>query len=564
MGIHHAGMARLLAGVAMVALGCGSALAQPASSLPGQLDQRFQQRPAAPSVGESIDIPTTPQGQAPAAAGPTFTVKSVVFDGNTVLPVQALQGLASSYVNRPITLADANALAARVTAAYRDAGYILVRAVVPAQRVTDGVLHIQIVEGSIDKVNIQGDAGGARGYLEAYGARIAAAKPLTARVLERELLLASDMTGMNVRSVLTASPTKPGAADLTLVVQPKKVEAFLQVDNHGSRYLGVYEVQGGVFFNDAFGTGGRLGLNGVVTPDSGPDLAYGGITFDQPLGTDGMRLFSAFSYASTQPGNVLRVFDTEGSAINGSLALSYPFVRSRDFNLQGSLGLDYHDIRSENAVVKPLFADHTRNLTASVFMNALDRWGGYSALSVSITQGLPILGATSLGDPNKSRVGASGEFTRANFEASHEHPLGDWLSLFLAASGQTSFGDPLLASEQFSLGGDRYNRAFDPSEITGDSALAGRIEPRVNLPGQVAFISGIQLFGFAEGGEIWQAQTLPGQPSSQALGSGGAGVRFAVNDRFNAELEWAKPFQRNPYVANSQDSRFLFSVGARF
>ena len=545
-------------------LTCHGAAAQPASSLPGQLDQRFQQRPTAPSVGAPIEIPATPQGQAPAAAGATFTVTGVAFDGNTVLPGNALQAIAAPYIGRPITLAEANELASKITAAYRDAGYVLVRAVIPAQRVTDGILRIQIVEGTIDKVNIQGDAGGARPYLQAYGSRIAAAKPLTAKVLERQLLLSSDLAGMNVRSVLTASQTTPGAADLSLVVQPKKVDAFVQVDNHGSRFLGPYEIQAGVFFNDALGTGGRLGLNGVVTPDSGPDLAYGGVTFDQPVGYDGLRWFSAFSYAATQPGQQLRAFNTKGNALNASTSLTYPFVRSRDFNFQGSLGLEYHDVRSKNAVINPLFEDHTRNISFGFYMNGLDNWGGYSSLSGSLTRGLPIAGATSFTDPNKSRAGASGEFTRANFEATHEHPFNETFSVYLAAAGQTSFGDPLLSSEQFALGGRRFNRAFDPSELTGDSALAGRIEPRFNLPGSFSFLSGFQLYGFAEGGKVWQSLTLPGQPSSQALGSGGAGLRFAVSQRVSAELEFAKPFERNAFGAGNQDSRFLFSVGTSF
>jgi hemolysin activation/secretion protein len=534
----------------------------PTSAQPGHIDERFQQRPTAPSVGAPIEIP---QQQAPAAnaaaQGVTFTVTSVVFEGNTVVGSAALQGIAAGYVNRPISLNDANELAAKVTAAYRDAGYVLSRAVVPAQNVTGGTLHIRIIEGSIDKVKIQGDAGGARPYLEAYGAKIAATHPLTAKVMERELLLASDLAGMNVRSILTASPTTPGAADLTLVVEPKKVDAFVGADNHGSRYLGRYEIQAGVFFNDVFGTGGRLGLNGVITPDAGPDLAYGGVSFDQPLGTDGLRSFSAFSYAATQPGSVLRPLGSKGSALNASTALSYPFIRSRDFNLQGSVGFAYHDVRSWNAAVNPLFSDHTRDLSATLYMNALDNWGGYTTLSGTITQGIGIFGATRAGDPNKSRTGASGDFTRGNFDFTHEQPLNDRLSVMLGASGQTSFGKALLASEQFSLGGDMFDRGFDPSEVTGDSGIAGRVEPRFAIADKVAILSDLSLFGFVEGGEVWQSQAIAGVPDSQSLASAGAGLRFFVGDHVNAELEWAHPLSTNVLAASNQDNRFLFSIG---
>ncbi len=552
----------LLWGLAAATAFCDLPARAQTSAQPGHLDERFQPRPVPPSIGAPLEIPNAPKPATPgAAAGVTFTVSAVTFEGNTVLPDQQLQAIATPYIGHPITLADANDLAAKVTAAYRDAGYILVRALVPAQQIDRGTLRIQILQGYIDKVGIQGDAGGARPYLEAYGEKIAQTKPLTAKVLERELLLASDLSGMNVRSILTASQSMPGAADLTLVVEPKKVDAFLVADNRGSRYLGPYELQAGVFFNDALGTGGRLGLNGVITPNTGPDLLYGGASFDQPLGTDGLKWFSAFSYASTKPGSTLRVFNTEGSAVNANTAVTYPFIRSRDFNLQGSLGFAFHDIKSNSALVDPLFSDHTRALNATLFLNALDSLGGYSTLSVTLTQGLPIFGATRPGDPTKSRAGASGEYTRGNFEATHEQPLTDRLSLMLGVAGHTSFGDPLLASEQFSLGADSFDRAFDPSEITGDSALAGRIEPRFDVLERAAIFSNVQLYGFVEGGQIWQAQALAGAPGSQTLASAGAGLRFLVSDRMNTDLEWAKPLDRNVLGVANQNSRFFFSVG---
>jgi hemolysin activation/secretion protein len=197
-------------------------------------------------------------------------------------------------------------------------------------------------------------------------------------------------------------------------------------------------------------------------------------------------------------------------------------------------------------------------------MNALDDWGGYSTLSGRITQGVGIFGATTKSSPNKSRVGASGNFTRANFDVSHEHPLFEDVSVMLGASGQTSFGKALLASEQYSLGGYSFDRAFDPSEITGDSALAGKVELRWNVIDQAGPISGVQLYGFYEGGEVWTSHALPGTPKHESLSSAGAGVRFAVSEHLNADLEWADPLERDVLGSVRHDSRFLFSVGTNF
>jgi hemolysin activation/secretion protein len=539
-------------------------LAQSASS-PAQVDERLRPKPAQPSVGAPIQItPAPPPAQPEAAGALQFALHGVSFEGNTVLPERTLQAVAAPYIGKAVNLAQVNELAGRVTAAYRSAGYILVRAVVPPQQFGDGRLTLRIIEGFVDNVKIQGDAGGARPLLEAYGRRISAARPLTRAVLERELLLASDITGLGVRSVLTPSPTAPGAADLTLVVTPKAVDGYVAVDNRGSKYLGPEQVTGAVFFNHVLGSAGRLGLNAVVTPDSGPDLAYGAVSLDEPLGASGLRLFGTASYTATRPGSTLRALGTTGSALNAEGQLSYPIIRSRDLNLMANGGFAYRDVRSSNSAASPLFNDHVRSAELGVFANVLDDWGGYSTVSVNLIRGLDVLGATTSSSANKSRAGASGDYTRLTFEATHQQPLADRLSLRVGVSGQSAFNQSLLSSEQFSLGGYGYDRAFDPSEVTGDSGLAGRAELQWRAVDGGPVVSGVQPYGFYEGGQVWQAAALPGTPSSQSLYSAGVGVRFAVVRRINADMEWATPLGPDVVLAGNRNARAFFSLSTNF
>ncbi|WP_045448524.1 ShlB/FhaC/HecB family hemolysin secretion/activation protein [Tepidicaulis marinus] len=351
----------------------------PATADPSRIDDRLRPRPDAPGLGTPLDVPATPDQKAPEGAElQKFQISGVIFEGNQTLPEGRLQELASDYVNRDITLADVYELAGRATAAYRDAGYILTRAIVPAQRIGDGQLRIQVVEGFIENVEIEGDAGGAMPFLQSHARRIAAAKPLTADVLERELLLASDMAGFTVRSVLTPSKTTPGAADLTLVVEREAFEGYAGIDNFGSRYLGREEIVGAVFANDLFGTAGRVGFTGVVTPDGDPELAYGALSIQQPLTSTGLTLFASYSYSETRPGLELETIDTEGEAKTARVELSYPFIRSRDLNVIGTLGFFSNDVRSENNAVNPVFDDKVRNVNAKVFANLLDSWGGFN------------------------------------------------------------------------------------------------------------------------------------------------------------------------------------------
>lgn len=566
MKLHRVGCATIFA-VAGLLFSAGGVYAVDINSAvnPSREGERLRPQQEAPSVGVPIEIPASPEQKAPeGAAAHRFTLRSVSFEGNATLPDATLQGLAKDYIGKEISLAQVFELASRVTATYRAQGYILARAIVPTQRINDGQLQIKIVEGFIDKVTIEGDAGGARSLLEEHGRRIAAIRPLTAEVLERELLLAQDLAGFRIRSVLTPSATTPGAADLTLLAERHPFNAYIGVDNRGSKYLGPIEITGAAFANDVFGTAGQLGLTAVVAPQGGPEVAFGAISFDQPLNASGLRLYTLLSHTRTEPGSTLALLDTRGRATTFEASLSYPFIRSRDLNVIVQGGVTSRDSKSDDALVKPLFNDHVRSVNAGVYVNALDTLGGYSTLSASFTQGLDVFGASTMSDANRSRLNADGKFHRVNFEVTRLQPLIPDVNLLVGAIGQTSFGDSLLSSEQFGLGGLVYGRGYDPSELTGDKGLGGKAELQWNAIERAAFVSGVQFYGFYEGGAVWRVQPLPGEKQRESLASTGIGVRLAAWDRAKLSLEVAKPLTRKVAAEGDRDPRVYFSMGMSF
>ena len=80
----------------------------------------------------------------------------------------------------------AQAIANRITARYRNDGYILSQAVVPRQDLRDGTLHIRVVEGFVNRVTVEGDGKDAdsRGLVERYGQKITQDRPLKMKTLE--------------------------------------------------------------------------------------------------------------------------------------------------------------------------------------------------------------------------------------------------------------------------------------------------------------------------------------------------------------------------------------------
>lgn len=525
---------------------------------PGRLDERLRPADKVPDA-RSVDVPELPRQQSTPESAVQVRLTAVRFEGVTAVPVAALDAIAAPYLNRDMPLAELFKLAEEVTAEYRRRGFVLSRAVVGPQRIENGVLTIQVVEGHIGATRIEGEAGGYAPYLRGYLASVAAERPTSGAALTRALLLARDLQGVDVRAVLTPSPSEVGAADLTLAVERKGIEGFVAADNRGSRWLGPVQIYGGLSFNDMLGAGERISITAVSAPVH-KELGFLSLSYDQPIGNSGLRLTAFGSYAATHPGDELRLLDLRGRSATYGVALRYPFVRSRETNLFGRLVFTGRDSSSRNIVIDPIFDDATRTVQGELYGNYAAPWGGILNVRASVTQGFDALGATVRGDANKSRATGSGVFTRLNAEVSFAYGVGR--GLYFQASGAVQYsGQSLLASEEFGLGGEQFAHAYDPSEVTGDKGAAGRIEMFYagNFQGGT-----VQPYGFYEAGKAAQNRPLPGEPLTASLESAGGGIRIGLRPGINGSVEYAKPINRPVASRGDKDGRVFFSLSMSF
>ena len=155
---------------AFVALGFAASLGAPAQAQqvlgqilpptvePGQIQKSFQ----APKVPMVVDEPVITEGQeavAPAGAeNIRFVLSGMIIEGSSVYVDYEFIPLYQNLLGTEISLADAYRVAAAVSAQYRNDGYILSRAIVPPQRIRDGIVRLQVIEGFVYQVIIEGDS----------------------------------------------------------------------------------------------------------------------------------------------------------------------------------------------------------------------------------------------------------------------------------------------------------------------------------------------------------------------------------------------------------------------
>ncbi len=317
----------------------------PSTAEPSRASNQFtpQQAPAMSDFKGKISA----QGAAAAApAGAdkvTLTLKEISIEGASVYSEAQLQSVYGDKLNTKITLAEVYNIAAQLTAKYRNDGYILTQVVIPPQTIDGGKVKMRVVEGFVDKVTVQGGMGMDTGFLNGFAEKINASKPLNAKTLERYILLINDLPGISGRAVLSPSADVVGASDVTIIVERKPYDAFFQLDNRGSRYLGPLQMNAGARLNNMLGFYEGLSVQFVTAPDGWPDreMDYGAVSWSQPINHEGTRVSVGYSITSTEPGYTLSPFEIEGLARAANIEVMHPFIRSRQQNLYTTLRFNY-------------------------------------------------------------------------------------------------------------------------------------------------------------------------------------------------------------------------------
>jgi hemolysin activation/secretion protein len=562
--MHPVGVVRyylLAVSLALSTIACFPAQAQHANQPgydPRQTEKRFEDQQSSQGANGRPRLPSPqfarPEGQGDAK--PLFVLRRVSITGAVAIPQDRLVTTYQPYIGKNVSQADLAAIAAAVSDVYRAAGLHLSRAIVPPQDIQSGQLHIQVIEGSITEMALKGDG------VEQFGVRpmldaVLAERPSRLATLERQLLLINVRPGVQIENT-AIEEIGTASGDFRLILSLKTWHLFTSfgVDNLGSPSVGPWQSYGTAAFNSYLAPGDSLVLNLSTTPGDPRQLAFGRLSYDVPVGTDGARIGASGYYSEVWPGDYRHLYSdnikTESFEIRGSIAP----LQSQKSSLTLTAAAGFTNA-TENDVFGPIYADRIRTASFTSDYRLQDNFGGANYLTLNYRQGLDILGASHRDDDYLSRAGASGKFSALNFWFTRYQKLTDAWSLKLAAAGQTASG-PLFTSQQFYLGGIAFGRGYGSAEISGDNGLAGSAELRFDQKTSLQYLSGYQIYGFVDSGAAWN----DGYRLSDGLSliSAGAGVRLFLADGLQADIGAAAPLSYRAPDNSTRSVRVLFSL----
>lgn len=500
-----------------------------------------------PGTLELPDSVVTPEPTPPeleALPSTRFPVGRVTLVGASSYPPGTFDAVLKRLEGHTVNLAEVHAVADTITARYRQAGFLLARTIVPAQRLEGGNLVLEVFEGKVNQVSFTGPSNKA---LERYADNIRQETPPTSKTIERNLLLMNDVSGNDSRGTLQASPVESGT-DLLVENALRKYEGFFGFDNRDSRYFGPWQVYGGVGVNDLSGHGDHLGIRAGKSVEGNKMTFFEG-QYEVPVGSQG-DVVSFLAQHNDGHADTYSFLNANSSGDTFAVRITRPWIRQRDETLKTSAAFTYYNGTSEyldDKKLPPSSEDRIRAVRLGASYDWFDAYGGKNLVKAEISKGLAIMGASNESRPNPSRAGGQTDFSKLQMDAQRLQDLSklmDGLNLYLAATAQTSFGQALLSPEQFGVGGSEFGRGYDPSEITGDSGFALKTELQYNrIHTFKSYAVPTQYYAFWDFGKVWSED--PSWVSRESLSSTGIGAHLNIFKDTYVSPEVAFPLTRS-------------------
>jgi hemolysin activation/secretion protein len=341
-----------------------------------------------------------------------------------------------------------------------------------------------------------------------------------------------------------------GAVDLEVDPDAQRVQGAASINNRGTAYLGRTQEQGDLYIDSLLRPGDQTRLSVALPTDVDRFQLYSfGET--QPIGSDGLTVQGYGSYLRTRPEGL----NVQGHAASLGGQVSYPLIRSTRQNLYLSASLDGLD--SHNAFFgEELSNERTRTVRGAI---AYSLTTSSSLLLLSGTASFGIDGLGAHEDPTLAKA----DFRKFNFKAAFNHTLGKQFVIRLDSAAQLT-PDLLPASEQFSLGGEEFGRGYEASYLVGDEGYGASVELAYVIPKAPAAVSGAELYGFADKGEVRYYSRLGMPRQDLSLASAGGGVRVPIKKHLVVQLEAARGLEDPIPSLDGRVWRGIFSVRTAF
>jgi len=513
----------------------------------------------APLPEDDLETPAPPAPETPLpdSADIPFTVTEIQVVGSTFLDEATLDEIVAPYENREITLRQLQEAADIITQRYLSEGYITSRAVISPQTIVDGVVQIEVIEGELEEIAVEG-TDRLQDYVRSRIA-LAGTRPLNQARLEDQLrLLRVDPMFDSVEASLRAGSGVGKSRLIVRVTEAAPIGGSLFSDNYSPPSVGDVRFGARLEFRNPLGLGDTLFSSATWSDTAGSkvyELGYR-VPVNPMNGTITLRI-APNEFEITDPNQPAFDLETEGSTDIYEVSFRQPLVRTPRNEFALSLGYRYRD---GSTLIAGIITDATRTHVLSFGQDYIHRdINGAWALQSQFRLGQE--------DSDETLLSAGGEegFLSWTGQVQRVQRFGPDHLVIAQTSLQLS-PDTLPGSEQFFVGGGLSVRGYDQNQRFGDNGLQFSVEDQITLVRDEAGLPFFQIAPFVDAAYVWFNDDATQVTDDNFLLGTGVGILLNPTDQFSARVDLAYPLIDIEELTTDdpQGLRLYFNLGYRF
>lgn len=472
-------------------------------------------------------------GQTPAS----LYIKEYRVIGSRTLPRGEVEKAVYGYLGPGRSEEDVEQARAALEKAYRDLGYQTVSVNVPPQRPTRGIIVLQVTEAPVGRLRVHGSRFYSIEQIKKMAPSLAEGTVPNFNDVQRDIIALNQLADRQVTPSLKPGAI-PGTVDVELTVKDKlPLHGSVELNNRYSANTTPLRLDLSVRYDNLWQMGHTIGAGFQIAPQRPSDaLVYSAYYIARHPSIDWLGLMLQATRQNSEVstlggGNSLG----NGEIYGGRFLVNLP--SKKGFFHSASLGIDYKHFTQDLALGDSVITSPVEYWPFSISYNAASIGKHYQTeLNAGVTFSFRGTSAQEQFEFDNRRYNADSNFFYFRGSLGHTQKLPGDFQLFAEVQGQAS-ANPLLDTEQFSLGGTSTVRGYLESVVVGDNALCGTLEFRTpSLLGWLGEGHELRVFVFLDGGVATLNDPLPEQTSQFSLWSYGIGSTIKIFDHLNGEF----------------------------
>jgi hemolysin activation/secretion protein len=490
-------------------------------------------------------------------------VRKILLTGSTIFDSKDLNPILQQVEGRLITLEELRKVADAITELYLERGYITSRAILVNQKITDGIVQIRVIEGSLERIEVQGTRRLNPNYVRSRLAN-GASTPFSNKSLEEQLkLLRIDPNIANIEASLRPGSNFGQSVLLVRVTEAEPFSGQFSIDNYSPPSVGSERLGVNATYRNLTGNGDEIGGSYYRSTNGGSNIAR--LSYQIPLNA----MNGTLQLQTTINNNKIiqppfNVFNIRGESQLYEITYRQPLVRSLREEFALSLGISVQNGQTFTFAGPTPFGfgpdaegnSRTRVIKFGQDYVLRDSKGAWQARS-QFSFGTSWFDATINPDPIPD-----GRFFSWLAQLQRVQRLND-SNLLIAQLDLQLTPNGLLPSQQFVIGGGQSLRGYRQNARSGDNGMRFSIEDRITLDRDASGIPSLQIAPFCNVGMVWNVDANPNLLQRQTFLAGvGIGAIWQPLPHLNVQLNYTLPLiQLDDKGNNAQDRGFYFNVG---